>query len=510
LSLTRALLHLADRPAWLAILRAPWCGLTLADLEAIAGEDHRTTIWDLVRRPGLALSADGAPRIERLMPVLQRALERRGRVALRTLVEGAWIALGGPACLRSAADLTDAGAYLDLLEREERGGDLMDLDAFTRRVSDLFAAPDPAAPATLELMTVHRAKGLEFDCVIIPGLGRKPKRDDAKLLLWSEQPSPAGPRILLSPISARHSDTDPIYHYLRAEEDRKNKYETVRLLYVACTRARRSLHLIGHANTAEANGVTALSKPESGSFLDALWPAVQADFERAFEAHDPASEERAVEPRENILRRLPLTCAALPIGPAPPVTGARPIARQALSNTAAAVGKVVHRLLEQIGNQGLDVWTAAYIRSKRDLFKVALAMEAVPHSAITSATAEVEQALTLTVEDPRGRWILSAHEHAENEYALAGVMGGAVAHFQIDRTFIDNGVRWIVDFKTSTPDDIEAERIAYQQQLENYAALIRALDQQPIRVGLYFPLISRWLEWDPFETGARQSSEPRA
>ena len=205
LALTRALLHYADRPAWLAILRAPWCGLTLADLEQVAA-DASTTIWDRLKHAAPMLTDDGARRLERLRNVLATALARRGRTGLRRLVESTWVALGGPACLASDADLADALAYLELLEREEAGGDLADLDDFARRVGDLFSAPDPAAPDTLELMTIHKAKGLEFDRVIVPGLGRGTKQDDPKLFLWSER---VGGEVILAPVAPRHGPEDP-------------------------------------------------------------------------------------------------------------------------------------------------------------------------------------------------------------------------------------------------------------------------------------------------------------
>ena len=192
LALTRALLHRGDRLSWLAVLRAPYCGLCLADLHAIASTDRKAAIRDLLERNAGQVSLDGRQRLDRVMPVLGRALSLAGRIPLRELVESTWVALGGPHALNGQADLDDALAYLDLLAAADAGGDLPSFELFNERVERLFAHPDPEAGEAVQLMTIHKAKGLEFDNVILPGLGKPPAQDDAKLLVWVERNGPGG------------------------------------------------------------------------------------------------------------------------------------------------------------------------------------------------------------------------------------------------------------------------------------------------------------------------------
>ena len=52
---------------------------------------------------------------------------------MRERVEGAWLALGGPACVESATDLEDAEIFLDELERLEQAGEV-DLAALEDKI----------------------------------------------------------------------------------------------------------------------------------------------------------------------------------------------------------------------------------------------------------------------------------------------------------------------------------------------------------------------------------------
>lgn len=507
-ALTRAIVHLADRTAWLAILRAPWCGLTLDDLHAIAAS-AQPILWEtLVDDFALhGVSADGLERIVRLREALAPSIGQRRRSTLRAAVETAWLALAGPACVELAADLDDADIYLDFLEENERAGRLEDLGAFEEGVAALFALPDPDASDRLQVMTIHRAKGLEFDTVIVPGLARVTPTDDPPLLMWLENVSQdrgAGAGLLLAPINPTGGDDDPAYAFLREIEKEKARHECERLLYVAATRARRRLHLLACLGREHDGSV---KDPPGGSLLARLWPAIGPRFAECLATPNAAVQPRkapAIPPSE-MLRRLARPVAIPPMPPlawSMPPQGARERAQIEFSwvgETARRVGSVVHRWLQAMAGDALRGWSVERVNGLAAAIRAELRQAGVAEAELDNAARSVQRALANTLEDPRGRWLLGPHRRAKREHRITAIVDGTPRALVIDRFFEDDeGNAWIVDYKTSAHEGGDLERFLaeeerrYRAQLEQYAG---AMPGRVTRLGLYFPLLRAWREW---------------
>jgi ATP-dependent exoDNAse (exonuclease V) beta subunit len=509
-SLIRALLHRSDRIAWLSVLRAPWCGLTLGDLHALVGAEPHAAVWDLLSDGARVaqLGADARERLTRVHAVLATTLSQRP-ASLRTWVESAWLALGGPACTADPADRDNAEAFFGLMEKMDDGGRL-DVAALTRRIEDLHANPDPDADDGLQVMTIHKAKGLEFDVVILPGLGRKTRSEEARLMLWLERPRLGGePELLMAPIHATGADRDRTYDYLKLVDARKSEYEAGRMLYVAATRAKSKLHLLGHVRFKAEDGVIKL-KPESNSLLERIWSVAGPEFEAAVAtailpaaAADSARKPQAIQ---RLVRdwRLPVLpqAAAVP----PPSTagkgGEMPLSFRWVGDTLRHIGTVVHQMLRRIAQDGIAVWSTARIQQLRAAYGSALLGLGVPAADLSAAMESVTTALVRALNDERGRWLLGGdHEAAACEYPLSGIVDGELVNARIDRTFIDeHGTRWIIDYKSSSHEGsgveafLDSERERYHGQLERYRRLFTGLEDHPIRMALYFPLLGGWRE----------------
>ena len=510
LALTRALVHPADRVAWLAVLRAPWCALSLAELHELAGDDLDATLPS--RLEAAEALAKTHPRFAHTRQVLLGALAERARGNLRSQVERAWLALGGPAALAGAEALADAEAYIELLEELDEGGALLSASDLERRLALLFARPDPEADDGLQLMTIHKAKGLEFDVVVLPGLAAPTRGDDLDLLVWLERPrAEQEADILLAPVDAPGQDRrDPLYAWVRLLRKEQTRLEQARLLYVAVTRAREQLHLLGAVTVKEQEGGREMSDPRPGSLLELLWPTVRDEFARILDAAAAPDAGAAQGPEPAGLTRLRRDWS-IPEPGAPvrwagsAVLGAEEVAEfEWVGETLRHVGTVVHRLLQRIADEGVESWDRARLQRARPAVRQLLAQAGVREEELEGAMRDVAEAVQNALTDERGRWLLTAHPEARSEYALSVLEDGRLDTGVVDRTFVDEeGVRWVVDYKTSRHSGtdldafLERERLRYAPQLERYAFLMRGLGVQHVRVALYFPLLKRFLEWEP-------------
>jgi hypothetical protein len=456
---------------------------------------------------------------------LEPVLHEAGSLSLGTWVQRAWLALGGPATLAEPVDLDNARrsfAALDQLARQV--GPVPEASAVEAALARVQAAPSGQADARVEVMTIHRAKGLEFDVVILPDLDRAGARDRPPLLQWQSVATRRGVRgLLLAPrgptgginASARRAAAT-LHGWLCALESERRRFELGRLAYVAATRARRQLHLIGHVATrVDAEGARRVRPPPSGSLLAQLWPAVEPGFAAALAAATAArvtTVDASPGPAAGVvLERLccpgapPVELSDVPGAPlAPPAITAgslRPTFDWA-GEVASHVGTLVHAEFHRIcrGELPLPLPDPAV---RAAFWHDELLSAGLPPETIPGAVARIRAALQATQADPFGRRLLSGDwtEHV-SEFALSGVVEGRLVSVRIDRSCVDeHGQRWIVDWKSSGHEGgdldtfLRSELERYAPQLRLYARLVQSLDPRPVRVGLYFPLLGQWREY---------------
>ncbi len=507
LALTRALLHPADRTAWLSVLHAPYCGLHEADLLCLAEQAGSGSIARVLGQdefPGL--SEDGLQRLARCAPILNRVLAQRGRSTLRASVEGAWLALGAPAPLTGAGDLQDAESFLNILSQAEQGGDLDDLKVLDSLLKEQRAAGLSGADCRVQVMTVHKAKGLEFHTVILPGLGRVGAGAGSDLLRWQEVIRHGEQNdLLLAPLAPRGDEQDPLHAYLGRMERERDLQELRRLLYVAATRAREKLHLLGHARVLKSGEI----KPETGSLLSLFWDYAQEKLESLEESTQDQDQAPASKPLRRLVGNWKAPEPGKPDYLFPEsdtaIRNEEPrVEYDWASESIRLTGTVVHRWLQRLAEDGEGAWTSERVAGDKSAIQAALRSLGMPEDRVPVATSRAVEALLGTLNDSRGRWILFGdHRESWTELALTGVSDGSAFNVIMDRVFVDaEGTLWIVDYKSSRhegsglEDFLDSEQERYSSQLKRYATVINAWRPgMQVKLALYFPLMGAWREF---------------
>lgn len=472
-SLTQALLMPANRLVWLALLRSPWCGISLADLHCIANfAKHKSIYFALSQLDQMTnLSDEGRLRASFLYKVLHNALVCRHQQSLVDWINNTLKLLHLDKIL-DAAEQDDLEQYWLLLERYQVDGHIEDIQQFCDEFNKLYS--QRVVPARLQIMTIHKSKGLEFDCVILPGLSTKPPNMDTTMLRWLKLPSEEhGELLLLSPMKAAHHDRCLLYDYLGKLDAQKNSYELQRLLYVAVTRAKKRLYLFDNSE-----------KVSQGTFRHLLQQQVFAKTEET-SAATITEEELSSLPSlyhlpQQFYQQAPLLTDPQSRANKPSIVNHQP----------RLIGIVTHELLQWI----CDHHPSTVDDIPWDLANNQLRSYGFDRENLKQAQNSVKQQVTQLFSDDIGQWIVKAHPEECNEYECLIDDNGELATRIIDRTFCENGKRWIIDFKTGQ-DDQEAH-VKHRQQVNEYARLFAERGEAVICCGVYYLASQHWMSWD--------------
>lgn len=498
--LTKALTNLADRTAWFSILRAPWCGLTLTDLDQIANYDSQLTVWQSLQQSHCinTLSADGKHRIQPIIAVLQDSLKARYRSPTRNWIEITWHLLTQELMLYNDNQRAHGMLFLQLIEQYSSADITNNIEAIGRRLKQLYANNQNSTDNPIQLMTIHKSKGLEFDCVILPFLEKTTAHDKSQLLLWQQRASENRDHLLLAPIRSSMDKSDPIYDYLAWCEKQRQQTEVARLLYVATTRAKKTLYLL--ANISVDDKPIAEYHPPKNSLLHLLWPQLKEHWLSVELTENITHQDHNLQQDRAIHRVLqPIVYQST----ANPIDTKQTYAQLDLDaihqkQDQIIIGQVIHHTLAWIADHGIDKWQQLSDHQTDSLIKRLIYFYGETNLNTTQQILLlVKTNITNTINDPKGQWILTAHQDAQSEFDVQLIDDKQVKHYVIDRTFIHNNIRWIIDYKTvasNNENQMVLLKENYLSQLESYARIF-AKHTIVIKLGIYCPTNAGWIEW---------------
>lgn len=621
-AMTNVFLNVLERRFWFALLRSKLVGLTLkeaallmervlkvekdgynppedfwASLGLLANSDK--TVKDLKRN---GMTEGGLEACRRLYLAYKQAFKTRRSMGLADSIRGLWMRLGGPAvCSREEA--ANAEQFFEYLKRFDKRGEWPNAKTLEEGLSRLFAESSIEEGNPVQFLTIHGAKGLEFDYVFLPGLAsKKPRNWELKLInaasfsIKKAADEAADEKKLLSPIMTKEDGSKLPDSYILESVKKLSKegenHERVRLFYVAATRAKRRVYMYVHLDPKiEKRKLIGFKLHNSNKMLNnALWRIIAKSYtkclkeiEKTPDTFDWNSDRDKIEYLKSWQRSTNDASAAAKSADGASAAQNKKLTVQRLSldwpekvseakaaeaeiwkelwnekaaetvedghadkensrngqksEAKKALGTLVHEMLEKLADLAAE--DADYRNADGELrfekFSEQILKKLIEETEIKGSFPDKRlewirnnalQCLHKVLNSEKGRWILKPRKGAGAEQEFQCVaerleeiekteaeLQGRYAKRIIDRSFFENGVFWIVDYKTGKPgakksaqEFYAVKKDSYQKQLLGYTEIMRKLlgDNVKIKAALYFPFLAdkggEWREgWCEFD-----------
>ena len=309
LNLLRAIENPQDAASLVGTLRSPFCGLSDEAIFLLA--THPDGPWAALHdaERTATLSDDQKPAADRAKRFLTKWRGVKDRLPIARLLNTVFADSGYDAAMQfeflSDRKLANLWKLVDLARTFDRSG-LFGLHEFAARLGDLVArqpreeqaATLPETADVVKLMSIHQAKGLEFPVVIVPDLAATGRGNVHPVARWHRGLG-CLPRLPAEFEELPEGESPPFPDFAdrlgKTADQLADWQEDLRVLYVACTRARDLLILSAARPDGDlpANHWTlALAERfdvNSGRCVDADGPTVRVTVMGPGEATEQAS-----------------------------------------------------------------------------------------------------------------------------------------------------------------------------------------------------------------------------
>ncbi|MBE9547087.1 MAG: UvrD-helicase domain-containing protein [Proteobacteria bacterium] len=496
-----------DDLAWASLLRSPWSWFDVKILQETAMQDAEN--W----MEKIHLTAKIHPEMNPLLEAIDKTFLKAGREPLGKTVKEFWESLDGPritACLYGMGGVANCRRFFEILEDAEQGIPQETLNRIEIILDSLYEPVDPTTSRSqVQMMTIHRAKGLEFDIVFLPFMDWRPLASGPKTpppYLLERMPGAGEKHLIAMGRDRRTEEPTPTFRLLNKLRKERAWGEAKRTFYVAATRARHVLIMSGAAKTKDES-ISAPDKSILGWVMD--WENVNganpADIKNNTISItvNPATDIPSPEDGDTDLilpEPIPLAPERIPYTVKSP-SSLKPDGLPHPGDYDAESrirGIITHRILHtSIMGAKLPTEPAAI----KSLCAEGLSAD----TAVYMAPGIIEEVVS-TLSDPfiielinktnpvvRSEWAIE--DTPKERHIRSGI---------IDLAVFDGNDWWIVDFKTSRPakdeppeEFMSREEELYRPQLEAYRSMLEKVEsvgKSKIHTGIYLTALKQWRE----------------
>ena len=294
-----------------------------------------------------------------------------------------------------------------------------------------------------------------------------------------------------------------VFKFLKFESKRNRVAENKRLLYVACTRPVKKLFLFAQIEQSK----NMLKNPAQTSLLHCIWHSIAEEIKLdniIVEKHSELLRDMSPSKNYQDLRRLPpkfkpennvgfgIDNRIKQLDVNSDTLRVKVAYSDTRSFRARALGTVLHRTLKQISLDGTSEWTKRRIKEHKVVMNSRL--REIGFIATVEELKELELAICKVLNDKVGRWILGSHDNTRVEYSINYKLKPNIELHRstIDLTFVENGYRWIIDYKYYQQNEQETEEDFHERvksenapQLLHYGWLFKKMGQVHIKCAIY-------------------------